>query len=74
MVHVFIVNRMTFKYHLEYSFAGTGAKDKLSTFLSNPNVSNYNAATERNLVGMIADISRIRANDKIIFYLTCLFK
>lgn len=70
MVHVFIVNRMTFKYHLEYSFAGTGAKDKLSTFLSNPNVSNYNAATERNLVGMIADISRIRANDKIIFYLT----
>ncbi len=25
--HVFIVNTATFKYHLEYLFAGTGAKD-----------------------------------------------
>lgn len=70
MVHVFIVNKATFKYHLEYLFAGTGAKDKLSTFLINPRVVGYNASTERNLMGMIADISRIRANDKIVFYLT----
>ena len=25
--HVFIVDTNTFKYHLEYLFAGTGAKD-----------------------------------------------
>lgn len=66
--HVFIVNEQTFKYHLEYMFAGTGAKDKLSTFLYNPNA-NFNATSERNLVGMIADISRIQIGDNIIFYL-----
>lgn len=26
--HVFIVNGQTFKYHLEYMFAGTGASEK----------------------------------------------
>lgn len=66
--HVFIVNEQTFKYHLEYMFAGTGAKDKLSPFLYNQNVI-FNATTERNLVGMIADISRIQIGDNIIFYL-----
>ncbi len=25
--HVFIVDKTTFKYHLEYLFAGTGARD-----------------------------------------------
>lgn len=30
--HVFIVNEQTFKYHLEYMFAGTGAGDKKSPF------------------------------------------
>ena len=69
MVHVFVVNDTTFKYHLEYMFAGTGAKDKMSKFLYNPTI-NFNSSTERNLVGMIADISRIRENDKIVFYLT----
>ena len=66
--HVFVVDSTTFKQHLEYMFAGIGAKDKKSPFLSNCNF-NYNANTERNLVGMIADISRIRENDNIIFYL-----
>lgn len=66
--HVFIVNEKTFKYHLEYMFAGTGAKEKESQFLDNPLIQ-YNAATERNLVGMIADISRIQIGDNIIFYL-----
>ena len=66
--HVFIVNEQTFKYHLEYMFAGTGAGDKKTPFLYNPNV-RYNAAAERNLVGMIADISRIQIGDNIIFYL-----
>ena len=68
MVHVFIVNEKTFKYHLEYMFAGTGAADKLSPFLQNA-TEEFNANTERNLVGMIADISRIRVGDKVVFYL-----
>lgn len=68
MTHVFVVDINTFKYHLEYKFAGTGAKDKQSSFLFDANVS-YPATTERMLVGMIADISRIRIGDNIIFYL-----
>ncbi len=67
-IHVFVVDSKTFKSHLEYMFAGTGAKDKTSPFLNNP-TANCHHSTERNLVGMIADISRIRPGDKIIFYL-----
>ncbi len=69
MYHVFIVDENTFKYHLEYLFAGTGAQDRLSVFLSNPSTSAIHSTTERNLVGMIADVSKIRLGDKIIFYL-----
>lgn len=73
MTHVFIVDNITFKYHLEYMFAGTGAKDKQAIFLTNPNVPNdkesFPPVTERNLVAMIADISRVKVGDKIIFYL-----
>ena len=68
MTHVFVVDQTTFKYHLEYLFAGTGAKDKTSPFLANAKI-NYNSTTERMLVGMIADISRIRPGDKVVFYL-----
>ena len=68
MVHVFVVDETTFKYHLEYLFAGIGAKDKTAPFLNNAFIS-YPATTERMLVGMIADISRIRIGDKVIFYL-----
>lgn len=68
MTHVFVVDQNTFKYHLEYLFAGTGAKDKTSPFLLDPTVT-YNSTTERMLVGMIADISRIRMGDKVVFYL-----
>lgn len=67
-IHVFVVDSTTFKLHLEYMFAGTGAKDKTSPFLQNSDV-NYHHSTERNLVGMIADISRVRQGDKIVFYL-----
>lgn len=63
--HVFIVNGQTFKYHLEYMFAGTGASEKI-TILNNPTIQ-YNATAERNLMGMIADISRIQIGDNIIF-------
>lgn len=67
-IHVFVVDSTTFKLHLEYMFAGTGAKDKTSPFLTSAEV-NYHHSTERNLVGMIADISRVRPGDKIVFYL-----
>lgn len=66
--HVFIVDTNTFKYHLEYLFAGTGAKDNVIDFNDNPNTT-LNHTTENNLVGMIADSQRIRKGDFIIFYL-----
>ena len=66
--HVFVVDENTLKFHLEYLFAGTGAEDKQSPFLASSNV-DYNATTERMLTGMIADISKIRIGDKIVFYL-----
>ena len=66
--HVFVVDETTLKYHLEYLFAGTGAKDKESPFLSVPQA-DCHSTTERMLTGMIADISRIRIGDKVIFYL-----
>lgn len=75
MTHVFIVNDKTLKYHLEYMFAGIGAGCD-APFLEdseyiNPKkkINGVTAASERNLVAMIADISRVRAGDKIIFYL-----
>ena len=66
--HVFIVDYNTFKYHLEYMFAGTGAKDKIIDF-NNISTTGLPHATENNLLGMIADISRIRIGDNVIFYL-----
>ena len=75
MTHVFIVNDTTLKYHLEYMFAGTGANCD-APFLEDANYQNprskengLTAAAERNLVAMMADISRIQVGDKIIFYL-----
>lgn len=65
-IHVFVVNQITFKQHLEYMFAGTGAKNRMSLFLEKSDIK-FQPTTERNLVGMIADISRIRPDDKIIF-------
>ena len=54
ITHVFIVDTNTFKYHLEYLFAGTGAKDTNIDFNNNPNTS-LNYTTENNLVAMISD-------------------
>ena len=67
-IHVFIVDNTTFKYHLEYQFAGTGAKDSYIDFNSSPTTKLYHSA-ENNLVGMIADSQRIRKGDFVIFYL-----
>lgn len=66
--HVFIVDTTTFKYHLEYLFAGTGAKDNIIDFNNKPKTS-LKHTTENNLVGMIADSQRIRKGDFVIFYL-----
>ncbi len=66
--HVFIVDTNTFKYHLEYQFAGTGAKENYIDFNDNPR-SQLNYSTENNLVGMIADSQRIRKGDFVVFYL-----
>jgi len=70
--HVFIVDETTFKCHLNYLFAGTGAKDKDVDF-NNCSIStqypNKKHATEAGLVAMMADCSRIRTGDFIIFYL-----
>ena len=66
--HVFIVGTNTFKYHLEYLFAGTGAKENQIDFNNNSNTS-LNYTTENNLVGMIADSQRVRKGDFLIFYL-----
>jgi predicted RNA-binding protein len=66
--HVFIVDSTTFKLHLEYLFAGTGAKDNKIDFNNGPDTS-LHATTENMLIGMIADGSRVRKGDQIIFYL-----
>lgn len=66
--HVFIVDSITFKIHLEYLFAGTGAKDNHIDFNNAPNTS-LHQTKENMLVGMMADGSRIRRGDQIIFYL-----
>ena len=66
--HVFIVDATTFKYHLEYMFAGTGAKDNYIDF-NNSSTCNLHPTTENNLLGMIADSQRIRVGDFVIFYL-----
>jgi hypothetical protein len=66
--HVFIVDTNTFKYHLEYMFAGTGAGNSVIDFNNVP-ITNLHTQTENNLVGMIADLNRIKVGDNIIFYL-----
>ncbi|MFH0941575.1 MAG: hypothetical protein V1823_00900 [Chloroflexota bacterium] len=72
--HVFIVDTITFKYHLEYKFAGTGAtppKGKPEYYIDF-NASPYStlaSATENNLVRMMSDSQRVRVGDYVIFYL-----
>ena len=66
--HVFIVDPVTLKFHLEYLFAGTGAKDYAVDF-NNSEHTALGSQREHLLVSMIADASRIREGDRIIFYL-----
>jgi len=53
---------------LEYLFAGTGAKDTFVDFNGHP-TTKLHSTTENMLAGMIADASRVRKGDLIIFYL-----
>jgi len=66
--HVFIVDSTTFKIHLEYLFAGTGAKDHNIDF-NNQAETKLHHSPENMLASMIADASRIRKDDFVIFYL-----
>lgn len=66
--HVFVVDCGTFKIHLEYLFVGTGAKN-FGVDFNNDSSSRLKGGIERLLVSMIADASRIRKGDAIIFYL-----
>lgn len=70
--HVFIVDETTFKCHLNYQFVGTGAKDKDVDFNNNGNSGLYphtKHAAEAGLVCMMADCSRVRRGDLVIFYI-----
>ncbi len=67
--HVFIVGDQTFPLHLQYKFAGIGAKDNTYIDFNNSPFTKLYHSTERKLVGMIADISRIRKGDRVLFYL-----
>src|SRR3989339_581610 len=66
--HVFIVGATTFKLHLEYLFAGTGAQNNHIDFNNSSNTI-LPHTKENMLVGMIADGSRLRSGDQVIFYL-----
>jgi len=66
--HVFVVDVNTFRFHLEYLFAGTGSGYTYIDF-NNVATTSLHYATENNLIGMIADGSRIRVGDFVIFYL-----
>jgi hypothetical protein len=66
--HVFIVDSVTFKLHLQYLFAGTGAKEYVVDFNDN-STTTLHTSQENMLAGMIADGSRVRRGDQIFFYL-----
>ncbi len=66
--HVFIVDITTFKYHLEYLFAWTWAKDYIIDF-NNKSTTFLKSQRENLLCWMIADLERIRVWDFVIFYL-----
>ncbi len=69
MTHIFVVNEKTFKIHLEYMFAGTGYSTYEPDFIDTSKES-ISDSIEKTFVGMIADISRVRENDLVAFYVT----
>lgn len=68
--HVFIVDDKTFPVHLQHRFAGTGASGKNFIDFNNSSGKDlYHHTGENLLVKMMADVSRIRKNDRVLFYL-----
>lgn len=65
--HVFIVDEQSFKVHLKYMFVGTGSKEKDIDFNGGAG-SRLHPQTENGLVSMMADFSRVRIGDFVIFY------
>ncbi len=65
--HVFIVDKNTFKYHLQYMFAGTSCNLEEIDF--NNNSTTKYGRSELGGVSLIADLVRIKVDDNIIFYL-----
>lgn len=72
MTHIFIVDEKTFDVHLKYLFAGTGYTHNETGPQTLDLASKLDKAdsTEKTLVGMIADISRIREGDHVLFHVT----
>ena len=67
--HVFIVDEATLPLHLRYQFAGTGALAHSRMDFNGAAKTKFHHSTENMLVGMIADVSRVRPGDRVIFYL-----
>ena len=67
--HVFIVGDQTFPLHLRYQFAGIGRRDTDSIDFNDSVGPRLLDRTENTLVRMIGDVDRIRAGDRVIFYL-----
>ena len=67
--HVFIVDDKTLPLHLRYQFAGTGAGEHSRMDFNGAAKTDFHHSTENMLAGMIADVSRVRLGDKVIFYL-----
>lgn len=65
--HVFIVDEQSFQVHLEYMFVGTGSKENDVDF-NNSNSTALKYQSENGLVSMMADFSRVRIGDYVIFY------
>lgn len=70
MTHIFIVNEKTFKIHLEYQFAGTGYSINIPDFILENKTEPKASSKEKTFTSMIADISKIRNNDIVAFYVT----
>lgn len=68
MTHVFVVNEITFNIHLQYLFAGIGFANFEPTLYNQEPHKKY--PYEKTFTGMIADISKVRAGDKVLFYVT----
>lgn len=67
MTHVFIVNKDTFDIHLSHLFVGTGFADNYPD-LDSKDEKKY--LHEDNFSDLIADISKVRAGDSVLFYNT----